>query len=317
MNLLVGDNPFHGISHLSQERARARSSSQNQENIDRAANLVELSLENGANGFMFSVSETTLSIIKKLSGYKTENLNLYAIVPYAYEYVRRSTQTGGVSGLAKQLGKEMIFSKNATVIAQNLGGLMRFNPSALLKVYVKYELSRIKSVINNDASIKTVMLHEIVTDMALALSMEQLFKSYIKFMEKANIRPGFETRNFAYLVNKFDEWNIDFSKLTLTSSFNKVGFQMCPSKRECEEAIKVAHNAEVIAMSILAAGYLKPEEAVEYVGSLQGVSGMVVGVSKESQATETFRVLRKGLNKNDVQMSMPFEPKVTPNLSTP
>ncbi len=317
MNLLVGDNPFHGISHLSQERARARSSNLNQEGVDRAANLVELSLENGADGFMFSVSETTLSIIKKLSGYKTENLNLYAIVPYAYEYVRRSTQTGGVSGLAKQLGKEMIFSKNAKVLAQNLGGLVRFNPSALLKVYVKYELSRIKSVINDNDSIKTVMLHEIVTDMALALNMEQLFKSYIKFMEKTNIRPGFETRNFAYLVNKFDEWNIDFSKLTLTSSFNKVGFQMCPSKSECEESLKVAHGAEVIAMSILAAGYLKPEGAIDYLADLQGLSGCVVGVSKESQATETFRVLREGLNRKDMPLSqVPIEPKIAPDLST-
>ena len=59
MNLLVGDNPFHGISHLSQERARVRSTEQNKGNTEQAAHLVKLCLENGANGFMFSVDEIT------------------------------------------------------------------------------------------------------------------------------------------------------------------------------------------------------------------------------------------------------------------
>lgn len=112
---------------------------------------------------------------------------MYAIVPYAYEYVRKVTQTGGISGLAKKLSKEMIFSSNAKVIALNIGGLLRFNPSALLKTYVAYELSRIKSVVSDNVCLKSVMLHEVITDMALVLDMDQLFKSYIKFMEKSDV----------------------------------------------------------------------------------------------------------------------------------
>jgi hypothetical protein len=79
----------------------------------------------------------------------------------------------------------------------------------------------------------------------------------------------------------------------LTSSFNKVGFQMCPSKVECEEALERAREAEVIAMSVLAAGYLKPADAIGYLASLRGLSGLVIGVSREHQATETFRIFRQ------------------------
>jgi hypothetical protein len=295
LNLLVGDNPFHGISHLSQERARERPMEQNQESIRNASRLVELSFENGADGFMFSVDEVTLSIIKNLKkSSQTKKVSLYAIAPYAYEYVRKSTQTGGVSSLARNLAKEMVFSSNAKVIALNLGGLLRFNLSALLKTYVAYELSRIKSVAGGSMRLESFMLHELVTDMALALNMEQLFKDYIKFLETYKVRPGFETRNFPILVDKFSQWGIGFSKLTLTSSFNKVGFQMCPSKRQCEEALKHACEAEVIAMSVLAAGYLKPAEAISYLANLQGLSGAAIGVSKERQAAETFRVFREG-----------------------
>lgn len=298
MSLLIGDNPFHRISHLSQERVRARSTGLNQENMEYAARLVKLSMENGANGFMFSVDEATLSILKILSeSNEVENMSLYAIVPYAYEYVRRATQAGGVSGLAKSLAQEMIFSSNIKVILPNISGLIQFNPSSFLKVYVAYEMTRIKNAIKGQNCLKSILLHEIITDMALALNLEQLFKDYIKFVEKSDVRPGFETRNFASLVKKFSEWNIDFSKITITASFNKIGFQMDPSKDECERALAQVHDAEVIAMSILAAGYLSPLEAVTYINQLGGITGVVVGVSKEGHAINTFRLLGQNLIK--------------------
>ncbi len=292
LSLLVGDNPFHGISHLSQERARARYDGENQQNVDAATNLVKLSLQNGADGFMFSVAETTLSIIDNLRKDEVENLRLYAIAPYAFEYVRKPTQSGGVSGLARNLAKEMVLSPNVSVVARNLFGLLRLNPTALLKTYVAYELRRIRKAADHAAPLESFMLHEVVTDMALALGMEKLFKSYIGFLESSQVQAGFETRNFPYLVDKFREWKIDLGSLTLTSSFNKIGFQMCPSKDACEEALERADGAEVIAMSALAAGYLKPAEAVDYLASLRGLGGIVVGVSREKQAIETFRIFR-------------------------
>jgi hypothetical protein len=291
LTLIVGDNPFHGISHLSQEKARARPA-ETLRSTERAANLVKLSLQNGADGFMLSVDETTLSIIKNLSESYQSDVRLYAIAPYAYEYVRKSTQTGGVAGLATSVAKEMIFSSNLKVVAANAGGLLRFDLSALIKTYVAYELSRIKSAIGRNMHLESFMLQEMITDMMLALNMKKLCQSYISFLESKHVRPGFETRNFPYLVNRFSEWGIEFSKLTLTSSFNKIGFQMCPSQQECEEALEHAKEAEVIAMSVLAAGYLKPAEAISYVAGLDGISGLVIGVSKEQQAIETFRVFQ-------------------------
>lgn len=298
MNLLVGDNPFHGISHLSQQRVRARSTLENHENMRYSAHLVKLAMENGADGFMFSVDEVTLSILKILTqDNQAENLGLYAIVPYAYEYVRRSTQAGGVSGLATSLAKEMVFSSKIKIILPNIGGLIQFNPSSFLRVYLAYEMARIKNAVNGHDCLKSILLHEIITDMALSLNLEQFFKDYIKFMEKSGVRPGFETRNFAYLTRKFSEWNVNFSKITITASFNRIGFQMDPSKVECERALAHVQGAEVIAMSVLAAGYLSPLEAATYIRQLEGLTGVVVGVSKEHQAIDTFKLFEQNLIK--------------------
>jgi hypothetical protein len=293
MKFLVGDNPFHGISHLSQERARLRSVDESASDVSYASQLVKTSVENGASGFMFSVSETTLSILKELG--QSCKPDLYAIIPYAYEYVRLAAQTGGISGLAKKVFRQVAFSKSILMAASNLGGLIKADPASFLDTYVVYEIARIKSAAGKDVRLKSILLHEIITDMALAYKMDWLFTSYIEFMLEHKMRPGFETRNFAYLVNKFRDWQIDFENVTIAAPFNKVGFQMNPSKIACEEALGNAAGSEIIVMSLFAAGYLKPQEALGYLKTLRNVEGVVVGVSKKRQAEETFNLFRKTL----------------------
>ena len=292
--LLVGDNPFHGISHLSQKRSRTRGKTPT--NPEYAAKLIELSIENGANGFMFSVSRKTLSILNILQkNNKNNNLKLYAIVPYAYEYVRLANMTGGVPGLAKKLMKEIIFSGNIRAIASGLNGVLRSDLNSLIKTYLLYEISRIKRSMGRKAKLESVLLHQLITDLCLGLGLDHILKFYIKFMLKAGIAPGFNTGNFTLLVKKFREWNVNLEDVTIAAPFNKAGFQMVPSREECEKTLTELPKPNVLAISILAAGYLKPEEAVDYIARLPNIKGVAVGVSKEKHANETFKLIREKL----------------------
>lgn len=292
MVLLVGDNPFHGISHLSQQRSRARGETIN--DPEYCSKLVLASLDNGANGFMFSVSETTLSILRAIRQNRGDrNIELYAIVPYAYDYVRMATQSGGISGLAKQVAKRIVFSGNVKALAIGLKGLIRMDPESLLKTYLLYEISRIRSSAGKGAHLRSVLLHEIITEMALALDMDWLFNSFIDFMLKLGITPGFETRNFVFLMDKLTEWNVDTREVIIATPFNKAGFQMNPSREGCELALTKAPESNVIAMSVLAAGYLRLPEAIDYLGTLKNLKGITVGVSKENHARETFQLIRR------------------------
>jgi len=290
MTLLVGDNPFHGISHLSQERARLRGSTAT--STDNAANLVATALANGADGFMFSVSDETLAILQKICKMgQSKPLRLYALVPYAYEYVRLSTQLGGLSGLAKKFAKQIVTSGNARAIVTGFKGIAGADLTSLLKTYLLYEISRVKSSVGKQGVLESVMLHEIITDMVLALDLDWLLRSYIDFLLKLKMQPGFETRNFAYLVSKFKEWNLDVSKVIIASPFNKIGFLMNPSREECENALASLPKPNVIAMSLLAAGYLKPAAVVEYLNEMPSINSAVVGVSKVKHA-EIFRLIK-------------------------
>lgn len=293
--LLVGDNPFHNISHLCQERTRLRETGMS--SPERAADLIHLAVENGGNGFMFSVSETTLSILKILEERgEIEGLSLYGIVPYAYEYVKLATQVGGISGLARRVGTRIATSGNLRGMATGITGFLRMDPVAITKTYLSYEISRIRSAVGNKGNIECVLLHEVITDLALALEMSWLFKTYLHYMRKSGITAGFNTANFAYLVRKFRDWNVDLRDVVIASPFNKVGFQMVPSKKECEQALGSLGKPTLVAISILAAGYLKPNEAVDYLESLPNVKGVAAGISKEKHARETFGLLKERLS---------------------
>ncbi|NWF86648.1 hypothetical protein HXY32_02380 [Candidatus Bathyarchaeota archaeon] len=294
--LLVGDNPFHGISHLSQERSRVRGDAPT--DPEYAAKLIQISLDNGANGFMFSVSDKTLSILNILRNNGTLNsLGLYAIVPYAYEYVRLSGKVGGISGLAKKVVKEIALSGSFNAMATGLKGVLKTDLNSLVKTYLAYEISRIKSSAGKHAKLDSVLLHQLITDMCLGFGLDWVFRLYVDFMLKAGLEPGFNTGNLALLVKKFRELGINLEKVLIAAPLNKAGFQMVPTKKECENALTELPKPNVLAISILAAGYLKPLEAIDYIAGLPNIKGVAVGVSKETQACETFRLLKEKLVK--------------------
>jgi len=279
--ILVGDNPFHGVSHLSQDNARSR----DPRIFDRqwAATLVQKSFENGANGFMFSVSETTLGILSRLPK-QNEARRYYAIVPAAGDYVRLSSQVG-TTGILTYVARQVIKSGNIGAIAHGVKGAMFSDTAALMKAYLGYEISRIRNSSRAGGKLYSLLLHELVTEMAVALKMDWLLRTHVEYMNRLGIKPGFETRNFAALVTRLRELKIDTANVVITAPFNSIGFQMNPDKKTCEDTLTLTPEIEVIAMSILASGYIKLPDALNYIHSLPQLSGVVVGVSKEQHAT--------------------------------
>lgn len=290
--LLVGDNPFHSISHLSQERARSRT--EDPGNPKYAASLIMIAQEYGANGFTFSVSETTLEILKELDSHGApDGLQLHPVVPYAFEYVRLANQLG-IPGLAKKFGAELARSKSVRSFGYGLRGALTVDLASILKTYLSYEISRVRSSASGKARLDSMMLHQLITDMALALDLDWMFREYVDFLSSRKITPGFNTGNFPFLVRKFTEWDINLGRILIEAPFNKVGFQMTPSIEECEKALSLLPEPAAIGISVFAAGYLRPKEAAEYIAALPNIKGVAVGISKESQARETFGLFREG-----------------------
>lgn len=103
------------------------------------------------------------------------------------------------------------------------------------------------------------------------------------------------TRNFARFSDFITTTDVSMKDLVIMTPFNKAGFQMNPSRESCEERLPKLPESRVIAMSVLASGYLGLDEAIKYLKVLPKQVSCVVGVSSESHARETFSFLGANL----------------------
>ncbi len=280
--ILLGDNPFIGVDHMSQERARDRGGFTNAE---RVVDIIQYASDLGVNGFVASTHPN----LRKLIDYMTihtdlhKRINFYPIIPYVQGYVTRMTEKGLVVAITSVLESPAVKDKIRIIMKGGMG-LIRKDIYELFKILIDTEVLQLNNVRTN-----IVFLHDVLTDLALSLGLKDFFEIFIAHIaDTHNAKSGFVTKNFPRLVRQLDRWNIPIPPIM--TSFNKVGFQMNPSREECEKCLS-EYNIDVIAMSTLAAGYLSPGEAYEYLFRLPNIRSVVVGVSTKEHAKETFQLL--------------------------
>ncbi len=280
--IILGHNQFIGVSHLSQETARARV--ERFGDMEKVGELLRFCASEGVRGMMLSSHPRARDILDYL---RAEGLaggmSLYPLIPYAQGYVRRMNAVG-LTGMLKEIVLSAPWRTRAGIAAQGGIGLARRDLTRLLGAFVDIEMLTFKGF-----DLKAVFLHDAFVDLALALqAREQLefFAGHIR--ARYGVRPGFVTMNFPLLVDSFKRWG--FEKPLVMTTFNKAGFQMNPSKEACERALADGY-ANVVAMSTLAAGYLDPVTAYKYIRALPGLSSVVVGVSTIEHARETFALI--------------------------
>jgi hypothetical protein len=292
--LLLGDNPFNRVDHLSQERSRSRQS------LDKGdiADIISTAIESGATGLTFSTTPKMLEVLShmKVEGF-SKKIRLYPLIPDVSSYFQLVSEKGMLGALMGKLSELNTGSKVRSILGGGWG-LMARDPERILRAYVKAEGSLVEAVLPIGAGIESVFLHEIGTDLMVSLNMTSLFETYCRIVEDGlNVAPGFVTRNFPRFINFIRGNDFGLKEYFVLTPFNSMGFQMNPNRQDCETALGDAKGANVIAMSILAGGYLGLDDAVQYIVRLPSEVSCVVGVSTTSHARETFSTLREKLQR--------------------
>jgi len=264
--ILLGDNPFFGIDNLSQERARKRMSRLN--DFDKITDLMDFVYALGVKGFVVSTHPQLKNLIIHMEKNTTllKKFDFYPILPYAQGYVTKATEKGILNGMIDILSSGTIKSKLKIVLQGSFGFLMK-DINKLLDTFIDIELMNLHKVRK-----KIIFLHDGITDLALGLGMKnvfEIFQEHIK--DHYGVEAGFVTKNFPRLSKSFENWNI--SSPYIMTSFNPIGYQMNPTKTECEKYIK---NRKIIAMNVLAAGYLTPQKSFQYISKLDINSVVIV-----------------------------------------
>ena len=212
-------------------------------------------------------------------------MSYYPLLPYVRKYLNLYNQLGHFR-LFLNIMQRSTFKQKLIISGRML------NPFVSLVLKLVRDMIDIELYPFRKKEVKAVFLHNIITDFLVSLDQDSIIQDFSLYMKKCGYRPAFCTLNLPPLVRKLDDLQIE-SPLIM-SPFNKVGYQMSSSKEVCESTLRKNPGIKLIAMSTLAAGYLKPKEAYDYLfNELDNISGVVVGVSSKEHAEETFTELQK------------------------
>jgi hypothetical protein len=284
--IIFGDNQFFGINHMSEDKAQAQY--EKFRNVEAIIDVIDIAYDAGITAFMFN----SHGLVKDICDHFRRNpsryadLKLYVSMPYAHKYAS-AVADKGIFGALKDT---IIAGSSAGDVISMLtkGGYSLFEKDMLQveKILVDIEMKMF-----HDLNVKVIFIQNIVTDLLLGFGVKEVFTNFAGHIrDKYGAEPGFVTLNLPRLVDFLLECEIE--NPIVCSAINKAGYFMNPDVETYEKTLG-EKKFRPMAMSILASGAVKPEQAVEYVCRLPSVRSIVFGASSQKHITETKALIEK------------------------
>jgi hypothetical protein len=279
--VIFGDNQFFAVNHLSDEKSRAQAIQfKDDSSIIRVLDQVR---EIGINTFMCTTHDRIANICDYIrsnhDNYK--DFKIFPCLPYAHKYANAVTELG-IVGTIKQYVPGNIFSTFAK------GGLAYMNKDfiKLMEIFIDAELKMFKRI-----NTPVIFIQNVLVDMILGLKMFEVFKEYDAYIRKKyNAEPGYITMNLPDLLDSLNSVGIE--NPIICSSINKIGFRMSGGMEIYEKYLK-EKTFRPIAMQVLAAGALRPEEAIKYLGKFPKIESVLFGASSKPHIQETKNLIER------------------------
>jgi hypothetical protein len=278
--VIFGDNQFFGINHMSEAKAQALS--EKFRDLQSIIEVIDMAYDCGIRGFMLNSHEKSRDICEHLrrNPSRYAGLNLYPSIPYAHKYANAVAEKGIFATLKEAIVSGSTFSDVAGLITK--GGSLLFEKDMLkvMQMLVDVEMKIFRGL-----NIKVLFLQNIVTDLMLGFGVREVFVGYASYLKNTHgIEPGFVTMNMPKLVDFLLDCGIE--NPVVCSSINKAGYFMNPDQASYEKALR-EKPFRPVAMSILASGAVRPEEAVAYINNQPEIQAVVFGASSRSHIQQT------------------------------
>ena len=279
--ILFGDNQFFAVNHLSDEKARAQAVQfrKNEAIIRVLNNVVEL----GIKTFMCTTHDRIAGICDHIRANPKafEGFKIFPCMPYAHKYANAVTELG-IMGALKEYLPGNIFSTMAK------GGMAYAKKDfiAMMELLIDAEMKMFKGI-----NTPVIFIQNVLTDMILGLGMKDIFLAYHNYIiKKYNAEPGYITMNLPFLLDVLEE--IGIKNPIICSSINKIGFRMSGGIELYEKTI-AEREFRPVAMQVLAAGALRPEQAFEYICKQKNIESILFGSSSREHIKYSVELIQK------------------------
>jgi len=279
--IIFGDNQFFGVNHLSEEKARKQL-----KKFDSNESIIKI-LDYVYNLGIKSFMVTTYPQMTNICHYFEKNVQKYKgfkinpCLPHIHKYSNELSELGLVEMSNKYFKGNLISS-----IVKGGRAYIKKNFFEIMEIFIDVELSPFKGVDKD-----TVFLQNVITDLVLGLGMGNFFVEYEKYINKQyNLKAGFITMNMPLLYDTLHKKGL--KNPIICTSFNKINFRMSGGFKLYE---KYAYEKEMqlIAMQVLAAGALTPNEAFNYILNVKGIDSILFGSANKSHIKESKNMIEK------------------------
>lgn len=285
--VVIGHNSFFGVDHIDSKKGQQRAA--HFSNVENIIDVINWGVDCGARGLMMSTHERATHVTEMLKKDPNliDSLKVYPLLPYVQKYVTAANEKGLINVVLDAVSGTSV-GETFNLIWQGAKGVLRKDIYALISNLMKIELKPFQGL-----NVPCIFLHDAFTDLALALDFKNIIDFYHDECSKNfGARAAFATKNYPLFVKKFQEWG--YTSPLVMPHVNKIGFSVNPSKEGFEEALALG-DSHIMAMSTLASGYLKPDEAFSYIGGLGKIESIVVGMSSKTHVHETISTALKYL----------------------
>lgn len=281
--VIFGDNQFFAVNHASDEKAREQSIRFKEDNA--IIKVLDQAMDLGINTFMCTTHDRIGNICNYMRTHpeRYQNFNIYPGMPYAHKYANAVTDLG-IIGAIKQYLPGNIF----TTVAKGGMVFLKNDFIGFMELLIDAEMKMFKGI-----STPVIFIQNVLVDMILGLKMYEVFKEYDAYIRKKyNAEPGYITMNMPALLDALN--SIGIINPIICSSINKIGFRMSGGISLYEKYLN-EKQFRPVAMQILAAGALRPKEAIAYLGQFPRIESVVFGASSKEHIKETKELIEQYL----------------------
>jgi hypothetical protein len=284
--IIMGDNQFFGVNHMSEEKGMSKAIKF--QDTSAIIDVLDMAYDCGIHAFSFTTHDRVQQICDhfRTNPEKYSDLRLYPALPYAHKYAHLVNEKGLLGAIKDVLVSDNTAGQIVSMMAR--GGALAFtqDPVETMKLLIDIEMKMFRGL-----NIKAIFLQNIVTDLLLGIGIKEVFIAFVEYIEKKyKVPAGFMTLNMPMLVDFLLDCGIE--NPVVCSAINKIGFQMNPDIASYEQTLR-SRSFMPLAMSVMAAGAVPPQEAFEYIVSLRSVKSILFGASTRAHIEQTMELLGK------------------------
>lgn len=284
--VVLGDNQFFGINHMSQEKAQQLA--EQFHDLNNIYRVYHQAYDAGVRAFMLNSHAKAYDICKYFKENRSQfpEVSWYPSLPYAHKYANLVAEKGIMPAINEVLFKGNDTAGFLTMLARGGSAVLNKDAVKLMQMLIDIELRSFK-----DMNVKVIFLQNIITDLLLGYGIKEVFYEFcLHIRNKYNAVPGLISQNMPYLKMKLQEWGIE--ELVICSSINKIGYLMSPNLNSYIEAISAndPEKYQIMAMSTMASGAISAKEAYAFINQL-GIQSVVFGASSIKHIEETISLI--------------------------